>query len=78
MKGFVRWPFWPAPAARAATRPVKTIKTNRPSVNRTNEITLALLEERPYSAENAKGYDPYNAGGSGRPLDLWRRKPKRD
>ena len=78
MKGFVRWPFWPAPAARAATRPRKTIKTNKTPVNLTNEITLALLEERPYSAESAKGYDPYNATASRRPVDVWRRKPKRD
>lgn len=77
MKGFVRWPFWPAPAARAATRP-RTFKTRQQPVNPDNEITLALLEERPYSAESAKGYDPYNATASRRPVDVWRRKPKRD
>jgi hypothetical protein len=81
MKGIVRWPLWPAPAARrksrAATR-LQGIKTKQPPVNPANGITLALLEEHPLAPESAKGYDPYNAGAARRPVDAWLRKPKRD
>jgi len=79
MKGIVRWPFWPAPAAKkGATRPKSASQTTEPLVNPHNEITLAVLEEHSLSPETAKGYDPYNAGASRRPVDLWKRKPKRD
>ncbi len=37
-----------------------------------------MLEERPMAPESAKGYDPYNATASRRPIDVWMRKPKRD
>jgi hypothetical protein len=47
-----------------------------PPIDPTNRITLAVLEE--YSAEKSKGYDPYNASASRRPVDAWKRRPKRD
>jgi hypothetical protein len=89
MKGSVRRPQWPAPAAKTAsqsgTARQSGLTTNsseqarrhedRP-VDPTNRITLALLEE--YSAEKSKGYDPYNASASRRPVDVWKRGPKRD
>ena len=81
MKGIVRWPFWSAPAASSATRPKPLARTTEPPEERvdpSNRITLAVLEERFSSPESAKGYDPYNAAASRRPVDVWRRKPKRD
>lgn len=81
MKG-LRWPLWPAPATRHKVRPTarpkQALRAAASPVNPRNEITLALLEEHPLAPETAKGYDPYNAGASGRPLDVWKRKPKRD
>jgi hypothetical protein len=83
MKGSVRRPPWPAPAAKTASQsgPAKdsgqqTGGQDDPPIDPTNRITLALLEE--YSAEKSKGYDPYNASASRRPVDAWQRKPKRD
>jgi hypothetical protein len=77
MKGTVPRPHWPAPAAETATHTTskdETQQEERPT-NLSNRITLALLEE--YSPEISKGYDPYNATAARRPVDAWRRKPKR-
>jgi hypothetical protein len=80
MKGSVRRPPWPAPAAKTASQSGPAQQTERqeddPPIDPKNRITLALLEE--YSAEKSKGYDPYNASASRRPVDAWQRKPKRD
>jgi hypothetical protein len=90
MKGLVRRPPWPAPAAKTATHsgpsrassgaPPRVPASDwsrhaEPPIDRTNGITLAVLEE--YSAESSKGYDPYNASASRRPVDVWKRKPRR-
>jgi len=77
MKGTVPRPEWPAPAAATATHS-KPKKQEEPPVDRSNRITLALLEEHSLNPEHAKGYDPYNAAASRHPLDVWKRKPKRD
>jgi hypothetical protein len=87
MKGSVPRPVWPAPAAKAATRPAQD--KSRPSstadldaqtdapIDSSNQITLAVLEE--FSAAKARGYDPYNASAAAhRPRDVWQRKRKRD
>lgn len=88
MKGTVPRPVWPAPVAKATTRPTnnkirQTTATNyydaqsEPPIDRSNEITLAVLEE--FSAAKTKGYDPYNASAAAhRPADIWQRKRKRD
>jgi hypothetical protein len=86
MKGSVLRLLWPAPAAKAATRPAKDqtrpltvnldVQAEAP-IDSFNEITLAVLEE--FSAAKAKGYDPYNATAAARaPTGPWQRKRKRD
>jgi hypothetical protein len=86
MKGSVLRPVWPAPVAKATTRSAnKKIRQtatdndaqSEPPIDRSNEITLAVLEE--FSAAKTKGYDPYNASAAAhRPADIWQRKRKRD
>jgi len=86
MKGSVPRPRWPAPAAKAATRPAQdqtrplTVNVDvqaEPPIDSFNEITLAVLEE--FSSAKAKGYDPYNASAAAhRPPNAWQRKRKRD
>jgi hypothetical protein len=78
MKGTVLRPNWPAPAAKAATHSKSAERQEERSGDSRNRITLALLEEHGRSPEDAKGYDPYNALPARRPVDAWRRKPKRD
>lgn len=84
MKG-LRWPLWPAPTSGrkarhnvGTTRPKRALRAAEPPVNPDNEITLAVLEEHSLAPETAKGYNPYDAGASRKPVDVWRRKPKRD
>jgi len=87
MKGSVPRPVWPAPVAKTTTRP--THNQNRrptatefdaqtkPPIDRSNQITLAVLEE--FSAAKARGYDPYNASAAAHhPANIWQRKRKRD
>ena len=84
MKGTVRRPQWPAPADKTATHARRTHDLTTPEepaiddlAGASNRITLAVLEE--YSAAKSRGYDPYNASGAAhRPIDAWKRKPKRD
>jgi hypothetical protein len=87
MKGSVPRPVWPAPAAKAATRPgndqtrrptaTELDAQTEPTIDPSNQITLAVLEE--FSAAKAKGYDPYNASAAAhRPPHAWQRKRKRD
>jgi hypothetical protein len=87
MKGSVPRPVWPAPVAKATTRPTNNknrqpIATDfdaqtEPPIDRSNQITLAVLEE--FSAAKARGYDPYNTSAAAhRPADAWQRKRKRD
>jgi len=78
MKGNVLRPNWPEPAANAATRSKPAERQEEYAGESWNQITLALLEEHSLSPETAKGYDPYNASSARRPIDAWRRKPKRD
>ena len=68
MKGTKPVPAWPLPAATppTAARPEKKL----------SRITLALLDE--YSEQKNRGYDPYDTRPTGRTMDVWRRKPKRD
>lgn len=87
MKGSVPRPSWPAPVAKATTRPADE-QSRRPKkddldaqtgppIDPSNRITLAVLEE--FSAARMKGYDPYNASAAAyRPADVWQRKRKRD
>ncbi len=87
MKGSVPRPPWPAPVAKATSRPA-TDNSRRPKnsdldvhtepqIDPSNRITLAVLEE--FSAARMKGYDPYNASAAAyRPVDAWQRKRKRD
>jgi hypothetical protein len=87
MKGSVLRPVWPAPVAKATTRSAnKKMRQatatdhdaqSEPPIDRSNGITLAVLEE--FSAAKTKGYDPYNASAAAhRPADIWQRKRKRD
>ncbi|MEJ1964771.1 MAG: hypothetical protein WDO56_25845 [Gammaproteobacteria bacterium] len=80
MKGTVPRPYWPAPAGKTATHTQRSNdQTNErePPIDESNRITLAVLEE--FSAAKARGYDPYNASAARhRPVDVWKRKPKRD
>jgi hypothetical protein len=69
----------PTPADEKASRPGGRIeKGSEPPIDRSNRITLAVLEETS-AANRAKGYDPYNTSATV-PLspDVWKRKPKRD
>jgi hypothetical protein len=65
----------PAPAQDDSKKPTATAKPAQKTLSR---ITLALLDE--YSSEERKrGYNPYDCTLPARvPLDVWRRKPKRD
>jgi hypothetical protein len=84
MKGSVPRPPWPAPEAKTATRTDATSSRSarpddgsEPSIDRSNRITLAVLEETS-AAHRARGYDPYNTSVTvPRPTDVWKRKPKR-
>ena len=81
MKGTVRRPNWPAPAGKSATQRAYDPTRDEPAIATltgvSNRITLAVLEE--YSAAKSQGYDPYNASAAKhRPVDVWKRKPKRD
>ena len=80
MKGTVRRPHWPAPADNTATHARRThdlTTPEEPAIDESNRITLAVLEE--FSAAKSRGYDPYNASAAAhRPIDVWKRKPKRD
>jgi hypothetical protein len=80
MKGTVRRPQWPTPAAKPATQAQQTYDEpgqEGPAIDASNRITLAVLED--YSAAKSRGYDPYNASAAKhRPPDPWKRKPRRD
>ncbi len=89
MKGSVPRPPWPAPVAKATTRPANdqtrppdtrsstSDAQSEPPIDPSNRITLAVLEE--YKVAKLKGYDPYNTSAAAyRPRDVWQRKRKRD
>jgi hypothetical protein len=69
MKGSERQPRWPAPVKKSAT----TDKAEKP-VNFATRLKLALMDQ--YSANEQRGYNPYDTTPAGKP-DVWQNKPKR-